>query len=427
VDKHQWPLWCLALYAHIGERELEPGDNAHILNFFNVVKAFDAAKDEIPWCAGGLGASLERVGIGSTRSLMAKSYLNWGKPLDAPRVGAITVFDRPPDPSLGHVAFALSWDDDYVECLGANQGNGVSIAKLDRSLVRAFRWPSTDARLSPVFDIALKQTLGIEGGFTDDPDDAGGPTNLGITLNTLARWRGGATTAQLKQLTSAEARAIYLSWYWFQSWADQLPPPLAIVHFDCAVNQGVGDAARFLQEALVGLDVDGEIGPKTLGAAQMADARETILEYAAIRESDYRQLSTFWKYGNGWLRRNAEARDLALSLISALISPVTKEPPAPVQPAAPAPQPQQEQPIMTETKQPTKPALNSMTLWGTVLTVVSTVLPVVAQAYGIPLTPDMVTGLGQEAATTLQALLGLLGSGMAIYGRVRADKPLSLT
>jgi lysozyme family protein len=193
------------------------------------------------------------------------------------------------------------------------------------------------------------------------------------------------------------------------------------VHFDCAVNQGVGDAARFLQEALVGLDVDGEIGPKTLGAAQMADARETILEYAAIRESDYRQLSTFWKYGNGWVRRNAEASDLALSLMNAPISPVTKEAPAPV------PQPQQEQPIMNETKQPTKPALNSMTLWGTVLTVVSTVLPVVAQAYGIPLTPDMVTGLGQEAATTLQALLGLLGSGMAIYGRVRADKPLSLT
>lgn len=107
MNKHQWPLWCLALYAHLGEREMSPGDNGAIMSFFQIVKALDAPNDEVPWCAAGVGADLERVGIPSTRSLMAKSYLYWGTQLARPAVGAVAVFDRPPDPSLGHVSFAV--------------------------------------------------------------------------------------------------------------------------------------------------------------------------------------------------------------------------------------------------------------------------------------------------------------------------------
>ncbi len=48
-----------------------------------------------------------------------------------------------------------------------------------------------------------------EGGYVDHPADKGGPTNMGITLNTLARWRGHAVTAaDVKALTRAEARQI---------------------------------------------------------------------------------------------------------------------------------------------------------------------------------------------------------------------------
>ena len=89
--------------------------------------------------------------------------------------------------------------------------------------------------------------------------------------------------------------------------------------------------------------------------------------------------------------------------------------PTPQAPQAPAPQTQ------------TKPLLNSMTIWGALITFASAVLPPVAQAYGIPLTPEIVTGLGHEGATALQAVFGLVGTAMTVYGRVRATQPLSLT
>jgi uncharacterized protein (TIGR02594 family) len=274
LDKSKWPLWCLALYAHLGEREQSPGNNGAIMAFSSILKAMDiATSDEVPWCASAVGASLERVGIGSTRSLMAKSYLGWGEQAE-PAVGAIAVFDRPPNPAEGHVNFVVDWNvaEDWIDCLGGNQDNTVSVARFKLSAVRALRWPVQDDRLSPTFELALRHILGpdIEGGYTNDPQDPGGPTNMGITLGTLRDWRGQAVTAtNVQKLTAQERDAIYVCKYWFKSWADQLPPALAVMHFDCAVNQGVHDAARFLQEA-VGADVDGEIGPKTLAMAHAA-------------------------------------------------------------------------------------------------------------------------------------------------------------
>ena len=37
------------------------------------------------------------------------------------------------------------------------------------------------------YDDVLKTVLGFEGGYSNDPDDRGGETNLGITEGTYAR------------------------------------------------------------------------------------------------------------------------------------------------------------------------------------------------------------------------------------------------
>ena len=50
-----------------------------------------------------------------------------------------------------------------------------------------------------------------------------------------------------------------------------LAPKLAMMHFDGCVNHGNGRAARMLQEA-VGATIDGDIGPKSLGAIKRACA-----------------------------------------------------------------------------------------------------------------------------------------------------------
>lgn len=45
------------------------------------------------------------------------------------------------------------------------------------------------------FAACLAETLSHEGGWADDPRDAGGATMKGVTLATYRRWKPGATKA----------------------------------------------------------------------------------------------------------------------------------------------------------------------------------------------------------------------------------------
>src|SRR5262249_17468180 len=134
-----------------------------------------------------------------------------------------------------------------------------------------------------LFSLALAHVLAMEGGYTEDPYDPGGPTNLGITLADFARDKGVAVTAdsfgtlrdELKAIPKATAARIYRARYWEAARCPELPPPLAFFHFDAAVNQGVGAAARMLQEA-VRVPVDGLIGPVTLAEAAARPAAAAL-------------------------------------------------------------------------------------------------------------------------------------------------------
>lgn len=63
----------------------------------------------------------------------------------------------------------------------------------------------------------------------------------------------------------------------------------------------------------------------------------------------------------------------------------------------------------------------SMTIWGALLTAMSTVLPLFGPILGINLTPDLVQRLGQDLVTLVQALGGIVGTILTILGRVRAN------
>lgn len=114
----------------------------------------------------------------------------------------------------------------------------------------------------------LSRLLVREGGYVDDPNDPGGCTNMGITLETLRIWRNNpnVTCRDVRQLSTAEARAIYADRYLHGTNIVQIPDlALRELLLDFAVHSGPGRAVRELQRVL-GVEDDGDLGPETLAA-----------------------------------------------------------------------------------------------------------------------------------------------------------------
>ena len=433
------PPWLAAAWAEFGVHEI-PGSASEpeILRYFREAGDTSVNSEDTPWCAAFAGAMLRRSGYAGTGSLLARSYLNWGEALDAPQPGAVTVLSRGQDPTLGHVGFYVGETSDRIFLLGGNQGQAVTVAACDKARLLGFRWPKQDAggpseANDETFAKSLAHVLEMEGGYSNDPYDPGGPTNRGITLAEYARFRNIALDAgsrarliaELQRIPDATVAAIYRQNYWLASCCQAFAPPLALMHFDAAVNHGVFGAIQMLQ-AVVGVAVDGEIGPQTLGAIAARNAGDLVEAYAETRRARYRALPHFWRFGRGWLRRVDATLTLARSWADAdrtaggLIEPVqnakgegdmtvdTKTPGAPVNPDDDA-----------------KWWLQSKTLWGTLITAAATVVPVIAPAFGITLPADVIKTFGDQALNAMQAVAGLVGTILAIYGRLNATASLT--
>lgn len=434
------PPWMDIAWAELGQREA-PGaaTNARIAAYFRDAGHAEVRDDETAWCSAFVGAALERAGLASTRSLMARSYLDWGVPIATPDPGAITVLSRGTDPATGHVGFLVGLTASKVILLGGNQYDAVTVEAFDRTRLLGFRLPGPDAvrrasapsmaSADPVFAEALAMVLGLEGGWTDDPYDPGGPTNKGITLATYAREMGVAVTADtiaalthdLRRIPDDLVARIYRTRYWQPASCPDLPPPLALFHFDCAVNQGPGTAIRLLQAALR-VEADGEIGPITLAAVRAADPVAVLAAYAELRRARYRSLAHFWRFGRGWLRRVDTALERARGHVG--------RPSLPLQPGketTPMPDVYSDGGATTTAQTPVPPAKwwgQSLTVWGALLTAVTTVLPTLLQAFGIQITAELLGQLGSDIVTAAQAVGGLIGTVLTIVGRARATVPL---
>ena len=127
------------------------------------------------------------------------------------------------------------------------------------------------------FDYAFEETLGLEGGYSDDPDDRGGVTNYGITQATLEdalkRFVISGIT-HVSQLTLVLAKAIYKTDYWNRIRLNQIYNIyIAAEIFDTAVNMGRKAAIIIVQKALnylgENLIEDGIIGPRTIKALSL--------------------------------------------------------------------------------------------------------------------------------------------------------------
>ena len=168
-----------------------------------------------------------------------------------------------------------------------------------------------------------------EGGFVNDPDDPGGATKHGVTINTMRRLGldltgdGRVSHEDVRRMDPDLASGIYVEHYFRRPRIGGLPEMLQASVFDMYVNSG-GNAVRILQELLreMGQDiaVDGAIGPKTVAAAHAAAgaAPDHIADaYGIARRNYYYALAdkrpASRKYcrrrdggKGGWIRRAEE-------------------------------------------------------------------------------------------------------------------------
>ena len=162
------------------------------------------------------------------------------------------------------------------------------------------------------FDRMFDLVVAHEGGFADDPADPGNWTGGATDVGTCRGTKFGVSAAaypelDIANLTLNDAKALYQRDYWDRIAGDQLPPAVALLTFDAAINNGTGHAVRWLQQA-ASVASDGVIGAKTLAAiGQIAERPNGIAELGtellAQRLAFMAALPTWKTFGLGWARR----------------------------------------------------------------------------------------------------------------------------
>ena len=108
-----------------------PANNPVILEMYATVGHDWVEHDSVAWCAAFVGHCLEQAGIRSTRKLTARSYLDWGVPVDIAdaQPGDIGVIPRGSSSWQGHVFFVDRIEGGWVWGLGGNQSDAVNVRR----------------------------------------------------------------------------------------------------------------------------------------------------------------------------------------------------------------------------------------------------------------------------------------------------------
>lgn len=183
------------------------------------------------------------------------------------------------------------------------------------------------------FDVAYEKTMGHEGGYVNDPDDAGGETYKGISRKYNPSWVGWRTidiyktepdfpeTLDMSGELQHQVKELYKQMYFDPYRGDDMPEALAIEMFDTAVNMGIGRAIRFLQSSLNLLNRNGAIFPdmvedgaygptthKCLMKYLRGDRLDILLKFMNVFQGYHyieymRKSPTQEKYARGWFNR----------------------------------------------------------------------------------------------------------------------------
>jgi len=145
-------------------------------------------------------------------------------------------------------------------------------------------------------DLLIPKILKWEGGFTNDPTDKGGATNLGITLE---NWKiygydkdgdGDIDVDDIKLLTKDDFLKFFKDHYWDHYWkADNIQnQSVANILVDWCYNSGAWGVK--IPQTLLGVVSDGKVGPKTLASLNSQNQHEFFQKVWNARRDFYNNI-----------------------------------------------------------------------------------------------------------------------------------------
>jgi lysozyme family protein len=169
------------------------------------------------------------------------------------------------------------------------------------------------------FDEVMKVVLLHEGGFTNHPNDHGGPTNYGITQHDYAEFMGRPVTAdEVKWMPLSSAIKIFKKRYWDQMNLDSLKSPkIQLCIMDWGVLHGTKSSVQLAQRTATALNrllvIDGIMGPKTIDVLNSIDenafCREFLQQVQMWMVRRCLQEKTQLVFLQGWLSRTHDLWD----------------------------------------------------------------------------------------------------------------------
>ena len=136
------PRWLSIAHSEIGVTQAPLGQSNPRITEYHAGTNVQGYDDKVSWCSSFVHWCFAQAGIAGTGSALARSWLEWGEPLNAPVPGCVVVCYREhPASWKGHVGFYLHEDEEHVYLLGGNQLEQVREHFYPREAILGYRWP----------------------------------------------------------------------------------------------------------------------------------------------------------------------------------------------------------------------------------------------------------------------------------------------